>query len=67
MRIMWSIFLLHVRHTFMLLKEQPSLQMEKSDLLPFMVLITDGPVPNEQNKKLLTRFLCLGMYSFSSR
>ena len=44
-------------------------QLEKSDLLPFLVLITDGAVQNEreicekieENKKMRTRFLTLGI------
>merc|ERR1712154_575416 len=47
-------------------------QLEKSDLMPFIVLITDGAVHNEreicekveQNKKMRTRFLCLGIGSY---
>jgi len=47
-------------------------KLEKSDLMPFIVLITDGAVHNEreicekieQNKKLRTRFLCLGIGSY---
>eukprot|EP00486_Rosalina_sp_Unknown_P002218 CAMPEP_0201575932 /NCGR_PEP_ID=MMETSP0190_2-20130828/21376_1 /ASSEMBLY_ACC=CAM_ASM_000263 /TAXON_ID=37353 /ORGANISM="Rosalina sp." /LENGTH=670 /DNA_ID=CAMNT_0048006147 /DNA_START=227 /DNA_END=2239 /DNA_ORIENTATION=+ len=47
-------------------------QLEKSDLLPFVVLITDGAVQNEreicekieQNKKMRTRFLTLGIGSY---
>eukprot|EP01084_Bolivina_argentea_P183569 316736_1 len=47
-------------------------QLEKSDLLPFVVLITDGAVHNEreicekieQNKKMRTRFLTLGIGSY---
>lgn len=47
-------------------------KLEKSDLMPFIVLITDGAVHNEkeicerieQNKKMRTRFLCLGIGSY---
>jgi len=47
-------------------------QLEKSDLLPFVVLITDGAVHNEReicerienNKKMRSRFLCLGIGSY---
>jgi len=47
-------------------------QLEKSDLLPFIVLITDGAVHNEReicekiesNKKMRTRFLTLGIGSY---
>jgi len=47
-------------------------KLETSDLMPFIVLITDGAVHNEreicekieQNKKMRTRFLCLGIGSY---
>eukprot|EP01084_Bolivina_argentea_P250608 419975_1 len=47
-------------------------QLEKSDLLPFIVLVTDGAVHNEReicekiesNKKMRTRFLTLGIGSY---
>merc|ERR1712176_722282 len=50
-------------------------QLEKSDLLPFIVLITDGAVHNEReicekiegNKDMRTRFLTLGIGSYCNR